>query len=276
MRRKGFTLIELLVVIAIIALLVSILVPTLGRARELARQATCQANLSANGKAIVMYSALSSDQFPFPLITQYAAFNVASPGTAANLTACHSPLDFSAGWTVIGAMSMQNVWLLMKENLIGLDAYHCNSDGGWSKRGDADRYGWTALTQFSYGIAFPYDGTDSTHLNLARLSDSNANPSLVIMADRNPYTAAPPATGGRGAPSNHTADGMALLKRDSSVSFFKVNITTPTYGAGYSGDDIYSVGGPTGTSISTLPVDVAGANPFSGNVDTIITPVPSR
>jgi len=271
-RLKGFTLIELLVVIAIIALLVSILVPTLGRARELARQATCQANLSANGKAMVMYSALSNDQFPFPLITQYATFAAASPGAGANLSACKTGNDFSAGWGTIGAMSMQNVWLLMKENLIGVDAYHCNSDGGWSKRGDTEKYGWTALTQFSYGIAFPYDGTAAGGTaNPAKLSDSNANPSLIIMADRNPYgaTVASP----RPIPANHTADGMAVLKKDSSVSFYKVNAASPTYGAGYAGDDIYSTGGPTGTS-QGIPADVGTT--FSGNVDTIITPVPSR
>jgi len=54
-RKKGFTLVELLVVISIIALLVAILLPSLNRAKEIAYRMKCGTNLSAIGKAMVLY-----------------------------------------------------------------------------------------------------------------------------------------------------------------------------------------------------------------------------
>jgi hypothetical protein len=238
------------------ALLVSILVPTLGRARELARQATCQANLSACGKAITMYSALSSDQFPFPLIKQYetvAGANAAPTGGNSVNVAFESR---AGAWDKLGGNSMQNVWLLMKENLVGVDTFHCNTDGGWRERASTDKYGWTSLNEFSYGMTWPYDGESADKPNPAKLSDPNLNPGLVIMADRNPGGPV-----GKYPPSNHSADGECLLKKDCSVMFFK---GTRRSGAGYAGDDIY-----------TNAAGQAGGMPRNGN-DTSISPSPSR
>jgi len=62
---RGFTLIELLVVISIIALLVAILMPALSKARELSRRSSCKANVSAIGKAILIYNSQNSDEWPF-------------------------------------------------------------------------------------------------------------------------------------------------------------------------------------------------------------------
>lgn len=265
-RTKGFTLIELLVVIAIIALLVSILVPTLGRARELARQAACQANLKACGSAIALYSASTNDQYPFPLITQYASTGTVSanpPTTAINT-------EFYQGqWvTTLQVNAMQNVWLLVSQNLLGSNAFHCPSDGGWTQRANAEKYGWTANTQYSYGVAWPYDGTSNTVLNPAKLSDANLTASLVVMADRNPFTSTNTTT-----PSNHTADGEACLRRDTSVFFYR---STVDFKAGYANDNIYTPGGST-TLSNGMPADQgSGATAISGNGDTAITPVPSR
>src|SRR3954471_369177 len=64
MKRRGFTLIELLVVVAIIALLIAILLPSLGRAREQANRTTCQANVGGMSKAMAVYAADNSDQYP--------------------------------------------------------------------------------------------------------------------------------------------------------------------------------------------------------------------
>jgi len=55
----AFTLIELLVVISIMMTLLSVLLPSLSRAKEIAKQVTCLTRVSAQVKAIHMYS---SDQ----------------------------------------------------------------------------------------------------------------------------------------------------------------------------------------------------------------------
>lgn len=206
-----------------------VLVPALGRARELARQAACQANLSAIGKSVVMYSGMTSDIHPFPLLRQYG--NPNDPVT----TSTHANGDLFVGNTnkVLGANGMQNAWVLIDQNLVGQAAFHCPSDGGWTLRLESDRFGWTSPTQFSYGVQWPYDGLDEQSPNPAKLSDSNASPSLVIFTDRNP--------GGSVSPnrqhSNHGADGAAILRKDSSVSFYKN--TSNSFG-GYGGDDIYT------------------------------------
>ena len=249
------------------ALLVGILVPTLGRARELARQATCQANLSANGKAIIMYSALSSDQFPFPLIKQYETVANANAALTRDNT---TNVTFEKGWQDLGGNSMQNVWLLVKENLVGADAFHCLSDGGWQTRGQSHGYrdgtykqwGWTSLNEFSYGMTWPYDGESESKPNGARLSDPNLNPSLVILSDRNPGGPV-----GKFPPSNHPTDGMVILKKDGSVSFYK---STSNSFAGVGGPEL----GVT-DDIYTNAAGQAGGMPSNGN-DTSISPSPSR
>ena len=64
MRRKGFTLVELLVVIAIIALLMGVLMPALAQVRRLAQRIICGTNLSAIGKACVVYANDNEDDLP--------------------------------------------------------------------------------------------------------------------------------------------------------------------------------------------------------------------
>jgi len=257
MRRKGFTLIELLVVIAIIALLIGILVPTLSKARELARQAGCQANLSAVGKGVGIYSAGSNDVFPFPLLMSQGDPNIAVGSATHN--------DDIWNTTTLKANAMQNVWLLIKEGNAQVAHFRCPSDsaaGGSPREAltGVGKYGWTSANQFSYGIQFPYDknagGTDSG----SRLSDSNGPAGLVIMADRTPGGA---VASGR-TPSNHSGDGEAVLRRDTTVSFYR---SLNDSKAGFANDEIYAIQGTTH----------GGGMPVSScSTDTSITPCTSR
>jgi prepilin-type N-terminal cleavage/methylation domain-containing protein len=64
MKRKGFTLVELLVVIAIIALLMGILMPALAQVRRLAQRIMCGTNLSAIGKACIVYANDNDEDLP--------------------------------------------------------------------------------------------------------------------------------------------------------------------------------------------------------------------
>lgn len=264
---KGMAVAGLVLAIAGVGLQLSLVVIIFGAAgkpRELARQAACQANLSAIGKSVIMYSAMSSDQYPFPMIAQYGDPNSA-PGPSNHV---NGDLEIFSGR--LGQCGMQNVWPLIKENLVGVDAFHCPSDGGWTRRSEVDKYGWTDLRQFSYGVHWPYDGSTAAPAdqNPARLSDPNGSPCLVIFTDRNPQT----ASGTFPAPSNHSRDGEAYLRRDSSVSFYKSAGSAGNFNCGYSGDDIYanSAGVPGG-----IPCDLPGKK-GSGATDTSIVPVPSR
>jgi prepilin-type N-terminal cleavage/methylation domain-containing protein len=318
MRRKGFTLIELLVVIAIIALLIAILVPTLGKARELARQASCQANMSALAKGIGIYSASSSDQFPFPLLNNLGdpgPGKVSSTGQDYNDTQTGDylfptlandllyPLSRNRSNTSGSAYNisaMQNVWPLIKEGQAPIATFHCPSDGGWTNRetvltGSGSttiyKYGWTSLTQFSYGIQFPYDGyaTSSTGTitnNYARPGDTNGHTGLVLFADRAPSPFPNIGSVGRtlygatgaNTPSNHPNDGEVILRRDFSVNMYKSIVDSK---AGYQFDDIYMLrdngmaSDPVATAISLDGGD-PNTKPPTTTTDTFIMPFKSR
>lgn len=217
-----------------------------GHPKELARQAACEANLSAFGKAIVMYSGTTDDQFPFPLLKGYG--NPNDPVSADTHT--NGPLFANGNGKALGGNGMQNIWILVEQNLIGESAFHCPSDKGWTRRERSDKFGWTSPTQISYGVHWPYDGLDERTPNPAKLSDPDASPSLVIFADRNPGG---PVTADR-QPTNHRADGEAILKKDSSVSFYK---GTTNSAAGYKDDDIYSNAAGVVGGIPQNPNDVS-------------------
>jgi len=248
-RAKGFTLIELLVVIAIIALLISILVPAIQRGRELARQAGCQANVSAIGKAIMMYSTNDG----FPLLGRYA-----DPGLP--LTDFTVALPSAQGLYPNHAQAMNTIWLFTSPtnpSYATEATYRCPSDIAWDRRDshDFNRLGWNRKTNYSYGMHWLYDGPagGSVPTNPARLSSADIDPKLIIMADFNPGGAVSATL----PPSNHPEDGETCLRRDSTVFFYK---SVANSNAGMYNDDIYTNGS-----------GVAGGMPTSVNDTSIAT-----
>ncbi len=74
MRTPRFTLIELLVAVAIIAILASMLLPVLGRARATAKLTQCL----VNGKQLVQYPVLYSDDYDGLVYTKFVHYNPVS------------------------------------------------------------------------------------------------------------------------------------------------------------------------------------------------------
>ncbi len=119
----------------------------------------------------------------------------------------------------------------------------------WEERpSSALKYGWTSLTEFSYGIQYPY-GTYG-------INDTDLRDRTVIMADRNPGG---PVDGNTTKHSNHK-NGVVVLFYDGNVKFHEADDSL----AGYAGDEIYA----------NTTAEAGGVPTYAG--DTSITPVPSR
>lgn len=255
----GSCLLDLIVVVVLFVLILLIVIPTFSRAKNLARLAACQANLHGIGKSIGMYSDLSNHREPFPLLRTMGDPNAGLGKTTTSKDIWSSDL---------GTNSMQNVWLLEKEEMVSTSHFHCPEDPSWTPIRHEypstatsvptdmthEDYGWGALTEFSYGMHFPYDADQSGTTNPARLSNRTLPSDFVIFADRNPGR----SVGDGQSPSNHPIDGQAILLRDGSVKVHRDSR------AGAAGDDVY-----------VNSNGVAGGLPTTAS-DTSISPVPSR
>jgi hypothetical protein len=200
-----------------------------------AKQAVCQSNLNTIGKALAMYSGVSSGSTPFPLLD-------CTKGADPNV----KPTDKNATDDVwdgeVGTGGMQNFWLVASGNkttgaqdLVAPSAFHCPSDGRWAARTSATAAGWTSPYQYSYGVHFPYDKDADGKDNPARLSDDGMDGGVAILSDLNPGGPVT-STGTIRRPSNHPAAGEAILYRAGNVGFYA---STKDSKGGMAGDDIY-------------------------------------
>ncbi len=222
-RQRAFTVVDLLAALGVLVLLAAVVAPGCQSNGSPRRRNACANNLSAIIKGVALYSALTSDQHPFPLLVSKGDANA-----KCDFSTCGSDPRNPA----LGTNAMQNVWLLVEQNMVGEGSFHCPNDKRWTARYSGAKYGWGADTEFSYGMTFPYDFDAAGTRSSAPLSDPNGESGLVVFADRNPGG---PVGPGR-PPSNHPEDGETFARRDTSVGFYQ-NLNDSN--AGYNGDDIY-------------------------------------
>lgn len=245
LRRCGavaFTLIEMLIVIGILGILVTILVPLVGNYLQRARAVKCMSNLRSIKTGIDNKLVENNGNRIFGLVHGDGTF--AETNTDPLL-----PADGSNDLSALSKNAMQNVWAMVANYDVNPRAFICPSDSTTDRAtSSTKKYGWTALTEFSYGIQYPYGDYG--------INDMRLKGRTVIMADRNPGGA---VDGGAIKHSNHE-DCVAVLFYDGNVKLYKADDSK----AGYRGDEIY-----TNTKL------VAGGAP-TGPGDTSITPCPSR
>ncbi|MEI7837479.1 MAG: prepilin-type N-terminal cleavage/methylation domain-containing protein [Planctomycetota bacterium] len=292
-RKNGFTLIELMVVIAIIAALAALLLPVIADMIDNARARACTANLKSIGLGFFAYRDKNQSKLP-------SLVWGGDPGVTLPVAAYGTPDEVlnAALRTSLGTNAMQNVWLLIDGSYVsgGDKAFKCPGDTKWTGRpATLLKFGWTSMTQFSYGIQHPYGGTSATPPATPDATMNWASPNGVIagdpasgeqdfkgtpmypesaiyMADRNPRKAwADVITG----PSNHPA-GIGYLEKGSTNNFAK----TVDGKIGINSDDIY-VSRAAGTGLPSLASAglVGGAVGGQSKVpctDTVIWPLDAR
>ncbi len=264
--RKAFTLIELLVVIAIIAVLVTILVPVVMTGLGKSETTVCQNNLGVIGRKHNDYANESETYSePFPRHVDTGDAN-----DEADLTPTNT-LDVS-----IGACGMQTVWVMIDRGDLTDTAFRCPGDGDWVSRTSTFKYGWELLTEFSYGIHYPYSadgaGTDNEADPGGRESTTAARlvyrENLVLFADRNPGG----LVGASLDHSNHagTDGGTIIVSRVGNTKFHTrpEGAPNPNATAGF-GDDIY-------IDAEEAAVPASGDGIPDNITDTVITPESSR
>ena len=264
-RRQGFTLIELTVVIAIIAALAALLLPAVAGILERGRFARCGANFNTLGKQFKMYDLSLTGVFPATVPSSSYVTTASSElaPTSATVTATWPP----ASAATLGYCPMQQVWPLAALGMVSENIFRCPSDSGWTRRTTTSAYGWTAKTEFSYGIQWPFSGTVSTNLSLGVPYGKTRQDLLVIMADRNPgNSGAGVGVSASRSPSNHPELGANGV--DAGGNLMQYDKIADSKG-GMNRDDIYS---DQGTTVTGRTYD----NVPDSTSDTVISPVTSR
>ncbi|MHC4984527.1 MAG: type II secretion system protein [Planctomycetota bacterium] len=249
MRRNGFTLIELLVVIGIISVLLTLLIPAIRMAQALARKDKCLANLRGIGQAMAVFGETASGRYPM-IDRQATDPEAAIPRSG--------PTNRRFGedgetWASLGPNAMQNVWLLIQDDLVPEQIFHCPADDTYASAEVGEtwprKFGWYESANVSYGMHWPYagDGTDANPVPLTTALSA----SMVILADQNPGG----AVGDDLGPSNHKLLGTAYLMASGGVGF---RDSRDDSRCGLHGDDIYTVQDDSGANtdqVSDMPTN---------------------
>lgn len=230
--RKGFNLIELLAVICVVLLLGVIVVivhPALTSHGGTPYYIACSSNLRALGVISMMYATDYDDQW-FRLARQ------GDPHTALSQSTVSNNIRDNA----LGTAGMQNVWLFASgEYVDSMSYFSCPGDRTWTVRTAPEKFGWTAKTEYSYGLHWPYLKDNKGASNPAAIEDidSSISPSeFVVMADRCP---AGKTISKSNPASNHGDGSFNYLCLDGAVHRQEHK---PAYNScvGIAKDDIYT------------------------------------
>ncbi len=258
-RNRALTLAEVVLLIVILAVLVAILVPVLMSSLWVSETTVCQNKLNVIGRKYNDYANEAQNYAnPFP---RHIDDGDAHDTTSATGLKTGNTLD------AIGVCGMQTVWVMLDRGDLTHAAFKCPGDEGWTRRTSTDKYGWSALTEFSYGVHYPYASDGAGTKNPAGLNAREATVAqrlvyrekMVLFADRNPGGA---VNGTTRFHSNHPgSDGWCVVvNRVGNTEFLQ----QPDKSITSYGDDIY-----------TDEANTASPVPDS-KTDTVITPQISR
>ena len=165
-KQKGFTLIELLAVISIIMVLVAILIPTVQQALRQAQRSSCQNNIKQILRGCSMYAQDARWHRGSPV--RMALPSVAPENTDAN----------DRGWWRSDTGNRACLWLLIKSDYCTPGVFVCPAGKG-APANLSDGHFANDNCHYSYISMVAAD-------DLQPLSMYDANPALVIIADKNP------------------------------------------------------------------------------------------
>ncbi len=179
---RGFTLIELLVVISIIALLVAILMPALSKARELSRRSSCKANVSAIGKAILIYNNQNSDNWPHQVCQLWNSGTGQNRDVAPSTSTGGNPTRLL--FMLVRNGQLPNIFICPSTQDIA-DPNVKMTGGAYAWDFNSYRYRGMNVEHESYSYQMPVytaNSTDPFDPGVTQFSD----PQLVVLADRTP------------------------------------------------------------------------------------------
>jgi type II secretory pathway pseudopilin PulG len=287
------------VVVAIIALLIAILIPSLGRAKELANRSACGANLTGIVKAMNLYSAENSDQFPVvqPQGGATSPSNATTPTAvlpAVVSTSTTGDLAIQSIYTQTSATltpsgdHLANVWLMVLKGEVGPKQFICKSDpmspvAQQANNGTAFYLNFPTVISAtggpaeSYGFAYAWSATSGS---VGGWWKATVDSSVAIGADvglANAFATKTQSAGGpkvSGNSANHSGgEGQEVVFSDTHVEFDKVD------NIGQASDNIYAWGAPSATAGTGtyFTANTGGAitynSTISGTYDIVMWPV---